>query len=160
MNITFDQFAGLVTEWANGKSAQFKFYYPLKGGWEAWTQAEVAAYILSKDSTIDILREWSIYQNNNQRVDWLFNNQDPTVGNKIAIELKCQSFENRNTFTNGLAADEAKLAQANLKAAYQGCQTGVMGISFEPTATNWMQANNYVLVFKNADIAIGIKKLN
>lgn len=158
MILDFNTFATLVVDWCELRQNQFKLMFPLKGGWEAWTQADWAAFALNQNSTYDILREQAIYANPNQRVDWLLNDNAATI-QKIAIELKCQSFENRNVFTTGLQADIDKLQQGNLKPAYQGCQTGVMGIYFEESARNWVLANGFIEVFNNSDVGCAIKRL-
>lgn len=158
MILDFNAFASYVVQWCEYRQNEFSRLFPLKGGWEAWAQADWAAYTLWQESTYDILREWPIYNNPNQRVDWLFNNSSPNV-QKVAIELKCQSFENRNVFTAGLQADIDKLQQGNLNADYVGCQTGVMGIYFEEAARTWVLANGFIEVFNNGDIGCAIRKL-
>ena len=160
MKITVKEFATYVNSWAGARGSDFKYYLPLKGGWEAWTQADLAAYILSKDSTVDILREQMIYQGQ-QKVDWLINNGDPTKADRIAVELKCQSFENQSGFVKGLDNDEKKLDQNNLNSNYKGCQTIVMGIAFESNAFEWMKKNGYTTAtYDNGEVAIGLKQLN
>jgi len=160
MTLTYDQYATYLINWCAIRGNDFKLYFPLKGGWEAWVQADYAAYVLAQNNTYDILREVGIYTNNYKRVDWLFNNDDVNVKEKIAIELKCQSFENRDAFIAGVQADIAKLAQNKLKAQFRNCQTGVMGIYFEEVARTWMLANQFVEVFQNGEIGCAIRKLN
>jgi hypothetical protein len=160
MILTFDEFAGYVTNWCEIRGKDFKLYFPLKGGWELWVQADFAAYVLAQNNTYDILREVPIYVNRYQRVDWWFNNADLTITNKIAIEIKCQSFENRDAFVAGVQADIAKLAQVKIKPMLRTCQTGVMGIYFENVARDWMLANNFIEVYNNGQIGCAIRKLN
>ncbi len=158
MILDFNTFATLVVDWCEYRQLEFSKLFPLKGGWEAWTQADWAAYALSQNSTYEILREQPIYTNAYQRVDWLFNNDAATV-QKVAIELKCQSFENQNTFIAGLQDDINKLQPGNLNANYVGCQRGVMGIYFEETARNWVLANGFIEVFNNGDVGCAIRRL-
>lgn len=124
-------------------------------------QADFAAFILSKDNTIEILREQPIYKNGQQRVDLLFNDGDnpPPVAQMLAIEIKCQSFDNRNAFTAGMGQDVQKMAQGNISNYYQGIQTAAMGFCFEQTAVTWMTTNNFTAVFNNGEIFCGIRKL-
>jgi hypothetical protein len=160
MPLSLKNFSAYLGGWAQNYEKEFKLYYPLKGGWEAWAQASVAAYIINKDSTVDILREQLIFDGSQQKVDWLLNDTDQSVTNKIAIELKCQSFENQNKFTTGLEGDIAKLAEANLKAAYHGCRRAVVGICFTEDALQWMGAKNFKLLHETGDTAMGLLPLN
>jgi hypothetical protein len=158
MTLTYAQYKDYLIEWCKARGATFKYFFPLKGGWEAWVQADYAAFVLSKNSAYDILREVAIYKNNYQRVDWLFNNND-VVAQKIAVEIKCQSFENHDSFIAGVGADIDKLAQDNLKLSFQTCQTGVMGIYFEEKARTWMLANEFTELFNNGEVGCAIRKL-
>ncbi len=133
MPLSLTDFSAYLGAWAQKYENQFKLYYPLKGGWEAWVQTSVAGYIINDNSTIDILREQLIFYGTQQKVDWLLNDADQSVTNKIAIELKCQSIENQKNFTSGLEADIAKLADANLKVAYRGCRR-VGAVELDPAA--------------------------
>jgi hypothetical protein len=160
MTLTYDQYAELLLAWCKFRGESLKNYFPLKGGWEAWVQADYAAYVLGWNSTVDILREVPIYQNPKQRVDWLFNNTDPTVTQKIAIEIKCQSFDNRDAFTAGVGADILKLSQANLNPIFQTCQTGVLALYFTNEAEVWLEANHFAILFSNGQVGCGIRKLN
>lgn len=160
MSLSLEGFGGYLGNWATKYENEFKLYYPLKGGWEAWVQASVAAYIIYHDSTIDILREQLIFNVSQQKVDWLLNDTDQSVAKKIAIELKCQSFENQKNFISGLDADIAKLAEANLKQAYHGCQRAVVGLCFTEDALQWMGTKNFILLHKTGETALGLLTLN
>ena len=159
MPLSVTDFGVYLGKWAENYAGQFKLYYPLKGGWEAWAQASVAAFIIEGDSTVDILREQLIFYGQ-QKVDWLLNDNDQSVINKVAIELKCQSFENKDGFTGGLESDIAKLAQANLKVNYKGCKTAVVGIAFTQDAADWMGNHHFDNQFQSGDVAIGMSVLN
>ena len=158
MNLYLQGFINATHDWCQQRANSFKYYWPLKGGWEAWVQADLAAYILSRDTTIDILREQPIYTNNRQRVDWLFNDNATEI-EKLAVELKCQSFDNRNAFISGLQDDIAKL-QYNRKNGYRNCQAVAMGICFESNARNWMLNNGFLEVYEDGEISCCILKLN
>ncbi len=160
MPLSLTDFSVYLGAWARKSENQFKLYYPLKGGWEAWVQASVAAYIINDNSKIDILREQLIFYGTQQKVDWLLNDADPSVTHKIAIELKCESIENRKNFASGLEADIAKLAEANLKANYRGCRTAVIGLCFTSAALDWMGTKNFKILHKTGDTAIGLLPLN
>jgi len=161
MVITYDQYAAYLLNWCEYRGNEFRYYFPLKWGWEAWVQADYAAFVLRQDSTVDILREESIYTDPYQRVDLLINNNAPAVPQKIAIEIKCQTFLGRNTFVNGIASDISKLAQNKISTPYfRGCQTGVLGLYFTEEARVWMRANNFIEIYSNTNVACGIRKLN
>ena len=160
MPLSLTDFSAYLGAWAQKYENQFKLYYPLKGGWEAWVQTSVAGYIINDNSTIDILREQLIFYGAQQKVDWLLNDADQSVTNKIAIELKCQSIENQKNFTSGLEADIAKLADANLKVAYRGCRRAVVGICFTSDALQWMGTKNFKILHKTDETAIGLAPLN
>ncbi len=160
MPLSLKNFSAYLGGWAQNYEKEFKLYYPLKGGWEAWAQASVAGFIIDDKSTIDILREQLIFYGTQQKVDWLLNNADPLVTHKIAIELKCESIENRNNFTSGLEADIVKLTDANLRTNYRGCRRVVVGLGFTPAAFEWMETKNFKILHKTADTALGMLPLN
>ena len=159
MTLTYDQFRTFLEQWALYRRDEFQYYFPLKGGWEQWVQADYAAYVLRQSSTFDILREVAVYQNPYQRVDWLFNNDDMDVAKKIAVEIKCQSFNNWDAFIAGVQADMEKVDQDNLADEFQGCTTVVMGIYFENIARNWMKRNGFNEIFINGEIGVAIRKM-
>jgi hypothetical protein len=159
MILTYDQYASFLIDWCSSRGPSFKYYFPLKGGWELWVQADFAAFVLAKDSTYDILREVNIYTDVYQRVDMLFNENAPLVTDKIAIEIKCQTLLSQNDFIAGVGADIAKLAQIRLKQQFRTCQTGVMGIYFTQQAHDWMLINNFTIIYNDGEVGCGIKKL-
>lgn len=159
MNINFNDFATGVTQWCEQRSPFFRDLWVLHGGWEAWIQADLAAFLLKKNTTYDILREQSVYQNNRQKVDWLFNDSGMEI-QKILIELKAQSFRNAQNFIPGMQSDIDKLRENNVKFEYLNSQKGAMGIYFDNDARNWMLENNFVEVFNNNDVGCGIRRLN
>ena len=71
--ITVEQFKGYNQDWGKLRNNQFKYNWTVHGGWEGWIQVDLVAYILSEDSTIEILREQPIYTNPRKRVDLLLN---------------------------------------------------------------------------------------
>ena len=160
MPLSLTNFGGYLGAWFQEYEKQFKLYYPLKGGWEAWVQASVAAYIIEDNSTVDILREQLVFYGSQQKVDWLLNDSYQSVDSKIAIELKCQSFENEKKFTSGLESDIAKLAEANLKVVYRGCQTVVVGICFTNAALQWMNNKKFKILHQTDETAIGLLRLH
>jgi hypothetical protein len=107
---------------------KFKYFWPLGGGWEAWVQAEVAAYIVQKDSTYEIAREPRELYNNTQVPDWGLNLQ-MGGSERIAVELKCQRGRDLDgkTFVNEIRSDAQKLNAGNLP---QGVKKLVVGIYY------------------------------
>lgn len=107
--ITVDQFIDHVIAWAQDRAVQFKFNWPVKGGWEGWIQVDLTAYLLNIDSAYEILREQPIYADPRQRVDLLLN---ASMGGDcvIPVEIKAESFENRmGPFISGTKNDIRKL---------------------------------------------------
>ena len=92
--LTVEQFAGLVADWARRRDGQFKYNWPVKGGWEGWVQVDLTAYVLSTDPTVEILREQPIYTGPGMRTDLLLNTNLDTDA-QLPVEIKAESFENR-----------------------------------------------------------------
>ncbi|HUY46695.1 MAG TPA: hypothetical protein VMV92_13325 [Streptosporangiaceae bacterium] len=108
-SLTVDQFAALVVDWSKRRNDQLKFNWPVKGGWEGWIQVDLTAFVLSVDSTADILREQPIYSSPGKRTDLLLNTTLDTDA-QIPVEIKAESFENRGPgFVSGVLADLSKL---------------------------------------------------
>jgi hypothetical protein len=125
--INVAQFVDAVNNWAAGRDSSFKYYWPVKGGWEGWIQVDLTAFILSKLPTLEILREQPIYKNDRQKVDLLINaDEDPD--DQIAVELKAQSFENRAAFIKQVVNDLDKLAGVNR--AYANTTSLVLASTF------------------------------
>src|SRR3954447_1288326 len=108
-DFTVDTFVAASIQWADKRNSQFKYNWPVKGGWEGWIQVDLCAYILSVDSTYDILREQAIFTNALKRADLLLNTELAT-SKQIPVEMKAESFENRGTnFVNGVRDDVTKI---------------------------------------------------
>lgn len=107
-SMTLDKFISYLINWTNDKGDQFKFNWPVKGGWEGWIQVDLIAYILKLDDKYDILREQPIYKDNLKRVDLLVKNGE-SPEEAITIEIKAESFENRNSFIKGVEDDVKKI---------------------------------------------------
>jgi hypothetical protein len=159
MILTYDDYASFLIDWCNANVAKFEYLYLLKGGWELWVQADYASFVLQRDTRYEILREVPIYTNEGQRVDLLFNNDSGVVTQKIAIEIKCQTFLTRDDFIAGVQRDALKLAQNNLKLQFRTCETGLMGIGFTQGAIDWMVQNGFFMAYRSATIGCGIRKL-
>jgi hypothetical protein len=114
------QFVDAVQNWAKLRDPSFKFYWPVKGGWEGWIQVDLTAFIIDKLPTLDILREQPIFKNERQKVDLLIN-ADQNPDNQIAVEMKAQSFENRDRFIKLVESDLDKLTDMNPAYAYTTC---------------------------------------
>jgi hypothetical protein len=122
--LTYNAFRKLLFQWAAQNRERFHLFWPLKGGWEHWVQAEVAAYIIAEDSTYEIEREQAIYTNA-QIADWLLNSQ--IADQRIAVELKCQrqSDLDATVFLKGIQDDINKLNANNLPPGVQGAVVGI-----------------------------------
>jgi hypothetical protein len=125
MNV--EQVVTAVREWAAARNAQFKYYWPVKGGWEGWVQVDLTAFILAHDSTEEILREQPIFPNARQRVDLLIN-ADQRPAQQVGVEIKAQSFDNAGRFIAGVDDDLAKLE--NVDDAYHASTRVMVAIAF------------------------------
>lgn len=139
--IDLPAFVGYVKAWGQARQNDFKFMWPVKGGWEGWIQVDLTAFILSKNNTVDILREQHIYTNARKAVDLLINASDDPA-KQIAVELKAQSFENRNKFVygeNSVWTDVNKLTYERAS-AFEGITSMVLALPFEPEALKLLLA--------------------
>lgn len=107
-HIGYPQFLVEVTDWATARNSEFRFNWPVKGGWEGWIQVDLTGRILVRDSTIEILREQPIYVDRRKRADLLLNTT-ATTEHQIPVEIKAESWENRANFISGVLADLMKL---------------------------------------------------
>lgn len=127
--ININQFTAGVIEWATMRNTQFKFNWPVKGGWEGWIQVDLTAYLLSKDSTLEILREQPIFDSPYKRVDLLLNTTLET-DDQIPVEIKAESFENRmDPFVNGIREDMRKLKE-DRNTNFSQCTCIMMALPF------------------------------
>ncbi|APE31377.1 hypothetical protein BOX17_10715 [Halomonas aestuarii] len=127
--ISTREFLGYVEEWVNGSYQKIGSMWPQKGGWEKWAQSEIGSFILSQDSTCDLLREQGVYVSKRKDADFLLNGMSMTASDKVVVELKCQSFENYKNFKKGLEEDISKLSR-ELKPGFSGADLLVLGIYF------------------------------
>jgi hypothetical protein len=125
--MTIEEFLAALQDWAKPRDPNFKYYWPVKGGWEGWIQVDLTAFIIDRLATVEILREQPIYQNGRQLVDLLINTNEPP-GKQIAIEIKAQSFENRTRFITGVVADLNKFETVDT--AYQDTPAIMVAIPF------------------------------
>jgi hypothetical protein len=126
--ITVEQFVGEIVAWAGRRDSQFKYNWPVKGGWEGWVQVDLTAYILSEDSAVEILREQPVFTSPYMRCDLLLNTALDT-DYRIPVEIKAQSFDNRGEFVTGVQADIDKL-NTDRNADYSESTCVVLGIPF------------------------------
>jgi hypothetical protein len=126
MNVA--DFINCTRDWASRRNAQFKFNWPVKGGWEGWIQVDLTAYILTLDSTVEILREQPIYQNARRKCDLLLN-ADSLPANQIPVEIKAESWNNRDNFVDEVLADLDKFDERN--PAYQNSTCVMLTLPFD-----------------------------
>jgi hypothetical protein len=125
--ITSEEFLKHVGAWIKDNKERMHRIWPLKGGWEAWAQAEICAHIFSDQPLSDVLREQPIYSGNMQ-VDFLVNSGTKKVAQDVlAVELKCESLGNHQNFLEGFRADQGKLSQSMSK-DFEKCTRLCMGI--------------------------------
>lgn len=127
--ISIEQFAEGACRWAKARNGQFKYNWPVKGGWEGWIQVDLVAYLLSLDSTLEILREQQIFTSPYMKVDLLLNTTLPTE-ERTAVEIKAESFEQRGTpFINGIVEDIRKLDE-DRNTDYSECPCVMLAMPF------------------------------
>lgn len=127
--ISVEQFVAASIQWATKRNDQLKYNWPVKGGWEGWIQVDLTAYILSVESSIEILREQPIFTSPYQRVDLLLNTSLQT-DDQIVVEIKAESFENRmNPFINGIREDIRKLNE-DRNTDFSECTCIMMALPF------------------------------
>lgn len=106
--MTRDAFDHLVEEWARARGGSFHRNWPVKGGWEAWIQVDLTAFLLEQNDTYDVLREQNVYTNALARCDLLVNPTDPAPA-RLVVELKAESLENHARLGGGVEQDAYKI---------------------------------------------------
>ena len=117
-----------LERWVIENSAEISRMWPTKGGWELNAQPAITSYLLDVNSTFDILREQSVFVSRRKSVDFLLNFNSNNSKN-IVVELKCQSFENRDDFIPGLLRDQNKLL-TELSSQFIDCEILQVGLHF------------------------------
>jgi hypothetical protein len=136
---TTDTFQEAAAAWAGQRNDSLKNNWVVKGGWEGWIQVDLVAFILSKDSSFEILREQPIYKAPRRKVDLLLNTNLPTK-NQIAVEIKAESWENRmNPFINGIRNDIIKLTE-DRNSNFKKCDCIMMAVPFNDESL--LEVNN------------------
>lgn len=154
MILSLDNFVTYLAQWCELKTntlyPPFGSYPLLKGGWEAWMQADFAAYLISVNNTYDVLREQYIY-GGQQRVDWLVNSTlTPDTHQMLAVELKCESLGQYVAFVGDVKDDIAKLKTISGK-----YQTLMVAMFFEEEAKAALQALDFTLIYESPDNTMG-----
>lgn len=133
-NFTVDEFVSQTIAWAASRRDRFRYNFPVKGGWEAWIQVDLCAFILARNSTYDILREQGIFTTPAKRADLLLNAQLAAV-QRIPVEMKSESFENHGNFVGGVSADLAKIGNERTP-AYSQSSCVNLAVAFSPGNLN------------------------
>jgi len=147
MEIDYQTFESALKNWCESRYNEFKYYWPLNGGWEGWVQVDFAAYLQQSAPQVTLYREKKIYTNTRKRVDWLVNGDAPNPRKRIAVEIKCLSggiLNNPNAeikkFMDGIRKDKNKLSQENISTDNRECQTVVIAINFAPEVQSLLEA--------------------
>ncbi|KIK55835.1 hypothetical protein GYMLUDRAFT_87501 [Collybiopsis luxurians FD-317 M1] len=124
-----------IADWANANASKLGEAYQLKGGWEGWTQVELALYLKRAygqqfpGSVVTVTREDKVYNGTNERSDLLLTTR---TGGRLftnMIELKCESIANSAAFPGEVAADCTKIDTGGIKAQYRPCTAWVVAFS-------------------------------
>ncbi|KAJ3738352.1 hypothetical protein DFH05DRAFT_1560828 [Lentinula detonsa] len=102
-----------IVEWAEANGEKIQDAYNQKGGWEGWTQVELAFYLKrafesERYGVVTVTREDNVYQGNNQRFDLLITTRKGAEHFTNMLELKCESIANTNNFKAQAKADCTK----------------------------------------------------
>ena len=135
--ISAKQFIEATSTWVAQRDAQLKYYWPVNGGWEVWIQVDETAYLLSLDSTLEVLREQHVYTNSRKRCDLLLNTSQRTK-DQVVIEIKAQSIGNTPAFVRDVKEDLDKLDE--LTDDYQEATYLVMVVVFDPATLDKVMA--------------------
>ena len=158
-NFTIATFSNAVIDWANNRAGSFKNNWVVKGGWEGWIQVDLVSYILSQDSSYDILREQPIYLNTRKKTDLLLNANMMDPDDQIPVEIKAQSWENRGNIVNGVEADLDKLDEERAD-DYDSSSCVMLAIVFEETSYNAIlriRRNDHAIfnsIYNDTEVAI------
>ena len=157
MILTLDQFLTFVLEWAQQSVQNIRRVWPLPGGWEAWAQAEIAAYINEIDASTSIQREARVYPGQ-KRADFLLNvGTTLQLPQQVVVEMKCESLNNRAAFIPGINKDVTKL-QNELEVPYNTCQKLTLGIFFSREAGDQLQRLGYTVIFTENEIGVAARQ--
>ena len=101
MILTVDEFVQVVEQWAKASLPAIGRVWPLRGGWEEWAQAEIAAYINAIDPSYSVEREADTY-GDRRRADLLINQGASQWAQEwIVVEMKCQCPHSPYAFAAG-----------------------------------------------------------
>lgn len=141
MIMTDSEFLDFVYKWASGNLANLGRVWPLEGGWEAWAQAEIAAYINGVDPTYSVEREALAY-GDGRRADLLLNKGASLQSQDwIVVELKCQSIPSARNFVSGLNSDYYKLQEVS--PTYTKSQKLTLGIFIDGGTEQTLNEQGY-----------------
>jgi len=160
-DINSQQLLYYIYNWAEQNASRIRSKWPLKGGYEAWFQAEIASFIVEQDSTIRVLRECRIYENG-QRADLLINSDEieypailPAIS--IPVEIKADSFLNHNMFLTGVKDDIEKL---NCLRKSWNHECIMLVITFDGVVVQALTGNGFNPIFSNTEVCICYKSIN
>ena len=135
--ISARQFIQATTDWVTPRDKLIGYNWPVNGGWEGWIQVDETAYLLSRDSALEVLREQHVYTNPRKRCDLLLNYSARTE-NQVVIEIKAQSLGNTPSFMADVVKDLDKLNE--LTDDYQEATCLVMVVVFQQAMLQQVQA--------------------
>ncbi|KAJ3980763.1 hypothetical protein F5890DRAFT_1539769 [Lentinula detonsa] len=123
-----------IVEWAEANGEKIQDAYNQKGGWEGWTQVELAFYLKrafesERYGVVTVTREDNVYQGNNQRSDLLITTRKGAEHFTNMLELKCESIANTNNFKTQAKADCTKVNQGVINQNYLPCKAWVVALS-------------------------------
>ncbi|KAK7459554.1 hypothetical protein VKT23_009537 [Stygiomarasmius scandens] len=124
-----------IVDWGNANGPKLEGAYKLKGGWEGWTQVELAL-VLKKmfeqsnaGAAIEVTREDPVYSGGNQRSDLLITTRNGAQHFTNMFELKCEGIANAANFVGQVRDDCTKVDSGVINAAYRPCKAWVVAFS-------------------------------
>jgi hypothetical protein len=132
-----EEFLGAVVAWAATNEEQIKSKWVQKGGWEGWVQGEIFSFVVKNNPSVNIQREHPVYTSTRKAADFVLNDNG-NASQKVIVELKAQSWNNRKNFVPELEKDTKKLIK-ELHSRYNGSTLLVVGLYF----TDEIEIPNY-----------------
>lgn len=158
MPLSPKDFIVLVHRWADANVNRIRTVWPLKGGWEAWAQGEIAGFINAEVGEVWMDREAYVYPDRS-RADFLINDpfQNPTE-NLIVVEMKCESLHNWKHFVQDLKYDAWKL-NGEMAMGLDAARKISLGLFFSPDSKEKLAMLHGYHIHHTHDREVGIASL-
>lgn len=136
------QLTTAVQSWAEFRNDELPLYWQVRGGYESWVQVDLTAFILRKESTIEISREQHVFIGAREQVDLLVNADSifgATAGHAVCVMLACQSLDNYQSFVPGILLRLGQLRVENRALRFRESACVMLAIAFGAEAIDALQ---------------------